>query len=242
MSEFFSTPAGIAVFTVLAVAVIVFIIEVNYKYFTKSALDFLFALIFNIVLSPVYLALAIASKVNLNKHGGGRILKMTPMLGYKGETIAVYSYALYSFGGEYLGGYADFLKRTHLENLPRLLNVLQLKLSFVGIKPLAIRDRGFIEDEDFTRFNARPGLVSPVILKGGEETTFEEMFALERRYVKRREMFYDIRVIIYALLRLIRGNKTNYLGEAKDKDYCEVLLARGEITAEQIEQAESETV
>lgn len=242
MSEFFSTPAGIAVFSVLAVAVIIFVIEINYKYFTKSVLDFIFALIFVIALSPVYLVLAIASTVNLKKHGGGRILKQTPMLGYKGETALIYSYALYSFGGEYLGEYADFLKRTRLENLPRLLNVLQLKLSFVGIKPLALRDRGFIEDEDFTRFNARTGLISPVILKGGEEMTYEEMFAAERKYVKRREMFYDIWVVIYYLFKLIRGDKTNRLGEAADKDYCEVLLARGEVTAEQIELAESETV
>ena len=242
MSDFFTTPAGIAVFTVLAVAVVIFVIEVNYKYFTKSMLDFLFALVFVIVLSPLYLALAIASKVNLKKHGGGRILKLTPVLGYKGETVHIYSYALYSFGGEYLGEYADFLKRTRLENLPKLLNVLQLKLSFVGIRPLAIRDRGFIEDEDFLRFNARIGIVSPVILNGSEDMTYEEMFAAERKYVKRREMFYDIWVILYSLFRLIRGDKANRLGEAKNKDYCEVLLARGEVTAEQIELAESATV
>lgn len=242
MLEFFSTPAGIAVFTVLAVVIVVFILEVNYKYFTKSMLDFLFALILNIVLSPLYLALAIASKVNLNKHGGGRIFKQTPMLGYKGETVQIYSYALYSFGGEYLGEYADFLKRTHLENLPRFLNVLQLKLSFVGIKPLAVRDRGFIEDEDFNRFNARSGLVSPVILKGSKDMTYEEMFAAECAYVKHREMFYDIWVIICYLFKLIRGDKSNRLGEAIDKDYCEVLLARGEVTPEQIQLAEAETV
>ncbi len=241
MIEFFSTPAGVAVFSVIAVAVIIFIIEVNYKFFTKSCLDFIFSLVFVIVLSPLYAALAIASKINLKKHGGGRIFKLTPVLGYKGSEVVLYSYSLYSFGGEYLGGYADFLKNTHLEKLPLLLNVLQLKLSFVGIKPLAVRDEGFIEDEDYKRFNARTGLVSPVILKGGEELTYEEMFAEECRYVKRRELFYDIWVIIYALMLLIRGNKGNRMGEAAEKDYCEVLLSRGEITSEQIEQAENET-
>ncbi len=239
MPEFFKTPAGTAVFSIIAVIVGILIIELNYRYFFKYLLDFLFALTAAAVLSPLFLALAIAGKTALRKKGGGKLFAYSPCLSSGGKTVNVTSYALCSFGGDYLGGYADFLKKTGLVKLPRVLDVIQGKISFVGIRPLPPRDRDFIDDEYYSRFGTRAGLCSPLVFKGGENVSYEQLFKAECAYVKKRELFYDIVLELFSLLVFDRVYRRNYFGENAKGDYCLILLARGEITAEQVAEAEA---
>ncbi len=241
MIEFLQTPWGIAVLALFITAVSLAVIELNYKFFFKYLLDFIFALICCALLIPVWIVLAIVGKIQLNKHGGGKILQQTAYLGSGGKTVYLTSYALQTANGEKLA-HADFLQKSGLVNLPKLLNILQGKMSFVGIVALPLRNRNFIDDEHYARFDTRIGLCSPLAYGGNTDITYEEVFVAESKYVKRRELFYDIGVVLQTIVTLIRGEGKSYLGEVNaTNDYCDVLLARGEITAEQVEDAENNT-
>lgn len=217
LEEFLKSPAGHAVFgIVIAVAAIV-IIELNYRLFFKCVLDFLFALIFTVVCSPAFLVGAI-----LSRKKAGYVFDETPYLGAKGRIIYVKSFA---------GAGA-------IKNLPRLLSVLSGKMSFVGVSLLAVSDGALLEDEAMDRFGARPGLINHLALRGHENLTFEEAFALDKKYVKSRELFTDIFTVVKYFVLLIRGEGNSYLGEAKDKTYGEALLARGQISQTDLENAQ----
>ena len=217
MPEFFESTAGRAVLGVVITIVVILLIELNYRLFMKAVLDVLFAFIAVIICSPVLLAGAVISKLN-----AGRVLESKAYLGVKGKIIYLHSFAGIEKG---------------IKNLPRLFDVLSGRLSFVGVKPMELADGALMDDEQMERFNARPGLVCHLVLKGDEELTYEDIFALDKRYAKKRELFTDVFIILKNLAYVIRGEGKSYLGQSRDKSYAQVLLERGSITQNDFERA-----
>ena len=218
LDEFLKTPAGHAVFgIVIAVAAIV-IIELNYRLFFKYVLDFIFALIATVICSPVLLVGAIISKKR-----AGYVFEETPYLGAKGKIVYLKSFAGIKRGIKYL---------------PRLLDILCGRLSFVGIAPLKLSDGALLDDNHMERFLTRAGLVNHLVLRGHEGLTYEEAFELDAHYCKKRELFTDIFIVIKRLILAIRGDGKSYLGETADTTYGEVLLKRGVITQTDLFNAE----
>ena len=210
LDDFLKTPAGHAVFgVVIAVAAIV-IIELNYRLFFKYVLDFVFALIAVIVTSPVLIVGAAISKKR-----AGFVFEETPYLGAKGKIIYLKAFAGVSRG---------------IKNLPKLLDILGGRLSFVGVAPLLLSDGALLEDSQMDRFATRAGLINHLVLRGHEGMTCEEAFALDARYCKKRELFTDIFIVIKRLIASIRGDGKSYLGETAELSYGETLLKRGTIT------------
>lgn len=218
MLEFLKTDAGRAVMGVLIAVVLIIILDLNYRYFAKAFLDFIFAFIAVIICLPVLAIGAVISKIK-----AGKVLESKAYLGVKGKIVYIHSYA-----GNVKG----------IKNLPRLLDVICGKLSFVGVKLMEVSDGALMEDNQMDRFNARPGIICHLITKGDETLTYEEMFALDVRYAKRRELFTDAFIVLKKLVCLIRGEDKSYLGETKDKSFAEVLLARGVITETDFKRAQ----
>lgn len=210
MPEFFQSTAGRAVLGVLVTVFVILIVDLNYKFFMKAVLDFLFAVIAIIICSPVLLICAVISKKN-----AGVALESTPYLGAKGKIVY-----LHSFAGIQKG----------VKNLSRLFDVLCGRMSFVGVKPMELADGALMDDGQMERFNARPGLVCHLVLSGNEELTYEEMFKLDKRYAKKRELFTDIFIVLKNFAYSMRGESNSYFGESRDKSYARTLVERGTIT------------
>ena len=104
-----------------------------------------------------------------------------------------------------------------LKNLSRILDVLCGKLSVVGPKLVESGDAALIEDGAMERFSVRPGLVSPLAVSGGEQLIYEEMFAADVRYIKRREMFMDFGILICAAVKGIRGDGKKYRNNGRGR-------------------------
>lgn len=217
MAEFLQTTAGRAVMGVVFAALIILIVDLNYRWFFKLVLDAIFAFIAVIVTSPVLIAGAIVSYKN-----AGRVYDKTPVLGKGGKIIYIRSFAGISGG---------------IKNLPKILDVLCGKLSFVGIKALDIGDGALLDDNAMDRFAARAGIFSHLVLANDDELTYEQMFSLDCRYARRRELFTDIFIVLKTAVLAIRGEGKSYLGETKAKSYAEVLIDRGAITKEQAQRA-----
>lgn len=216
--EFLQSPAGRAVISVAVALLTIAVIELNYKLFFKRVLDVLFSLIFIIILSPALAVLAIISKSK-----AGEVFEVTAHPGKKGKIIYVRSFA----------GVKGKLK-----NLSHLFDVLSGSMSFVGTRLISVSDGAFMDDTAMERFAVRPGIFNHLAIGGNDELTYEQVFALDRRYVKKRELFRDIFTVIACVVLAIRGDGKSYLGEARDKSYADVLLERGAISADDIKRAE----
>lgn len=227
--EFFKTPAGIAVFTVVAVIVAVFVIDVNYKYFFKYVLDFIFALIALILLAPVICVFAVIIKIKLNSHGGGTVFEREYFYGAKGKIIVLRSFAVKAENGEDFGAFSKYLNSSAVKYFPRVLDILCGRISIVGVKPMKISDACFVSDEFDGKFAARPGVINPLIGKCDKETDYEQIFALELAYVKKRELFKDIWYAVKNAVYKIRGEKFEF-GESDLNTYAKTLLVSGRIS------------
>lgn len=218
MLEFLSTPAGRAVSGVFIAVVVLALLDLNYRFFAKALLDFLFALTVVIMLSPLLVTLAVISRVN-----AGKTFETVPYLGVKCKIIYLHSFA--GINGR-------------LKYFAEIFDVLGGKMSFIGVKPLEIADGALMDDKYMERFTARPGIICHMLAGGYDGASYEDMFALDARYAKRRELFTDIFIFIKWLVLLARGEDKSYLGEAEAASYTKTLLERGAITQSGFEQAQ----
>jgi len=92
-----------------------------------------------------------------------------------------------------------FLRRTSLDELPQLLNVLLGEMSIVGPRPelLDLVERYAPEHE--VRLRVKPGITGPWQVYGRSELTFDEVLAVEREYVENLSLGRDLRIVLMTL-------------------------------------------
>jgi exopolysaccharide biosynthesis polyprenyl glycosylphosphotransferase len=91
------------------------------------------------------------------------------------------------------------LRRTSLDELPQLINVLRGDMSIVGPRPeqLDLVER-YLPEHRF-RLNVKPGITGPMQVYGRGELTFEERLAVEREYVENLSLARDLKIVLMTL-------------------------------------------
>lgn len=77
-----------------------------------------------------------------------------------------------------------FLRRTSLDELPQLVNVVRGQMSIIGPRPALDYELQFYEEEHFERFSVRPGLTGLWQVEGRSELGFREMLDLDVQYAR----------------------------------------------------------
>lgn len=101
-----------------------------------------------------------------------------------------------------LGG---FLRRTSLDELPTLLNVLRGDMSLVGPRPLLVAYLDRYTPEQSRRHEVRPGVTGLAQVSGRNAISWEEKFALDVRYVDERSLLLDLRILLRTLVKVVRS-------------------------------------
>ena len=92
-----------------------------------------------------------------------------------------------------------FLRRTSLDELPQLMNVLRGEMSLVGPRPELLELVERYEPEHEFRLRVRPGITGPWQVFGRSQLTFEEVLAVEREYVENLSIGRDVRILLMTL-------------------------------------------
>jgi exopolysaccharide biosynthesis polyprenyl glycosylphosphotransferase len=98
-----------------------------------------------------------------------------------------------------------FLRRTSLDELPQLVNVLKGEMSLVGPRPEQIELVERYGDEHRVRLDVRPGMTGPMQVFGRGELTLEERLAVERDYVENLTLGRDFRILALTIAPLLSG-------------------------------------
>jgi exopolysaccharide biosynthesis polyprenyl glycosylphosphotransferase len=102
--------------------------------------------------------------------------------------------------------FGRFLRKTSLDELPQLINVLKGDMSIVGPRPLPVRDyEGFSHDWQRRRFSVRPGLTCLWQINGRSEVSFKKWMELDLKYIDGWSFWLDIIIIAKTIPVLISG-------------------------------------
>jgi len=97
------------------------------------------------------------------------------------------------------------LRRTSLDELPQLLNVLLGHMSLVGPRPEQLEVVELYRPEHRFRLDVKPGLTGPMQVYGRGELTFEERLAVEREYIDNMSLRRDLHIMLLTIATVARG-------------------------------------
>ena len=100
----------------------------------------------------------------------------------------------------------SFLRRTSLDELPQLINVVIGDMSLVGPRPLPVRDyAGFVEDTHRRRLSVRPGVTCLWQIQGRSSIPFEQWMQLDLHYIDKWSLRLDFWILLKTIPAVFRG-------------------------------------
>jgi lipopolysaccharide/colanic/teichoic acid biosynthesis glycosyltransferase len=92
-----------------------------------------------------------------------------------------------------------FLRKTSIDELPQLLNVLKGDMTLVGPRPLPMHESAACEGWHRRRLDVTPGLTCIWQVKGRSQVSFSEWVRMDVAYIRRRTLFNDVRIILQTI-------------------------------------------
>jgi exopolysaccharide biosynthesis polyprenyl glycosylphosphotransferase len=102
--------------------------------------------------------------------------------------------------------FGRFLRRTSLDELPQLVNVLRGEMSLVGPRPEQVELVRRYRPEHRFRLAVKPGLTGPMQVFGRGALSFEERLAVERDYIENLSISRDLRILALTIPSVLAGN------------------------------------
>ena len=186
----------------------------------KRAFDLVVAGVGLVMCSPLLLLVAAVVRVTMGspvlfrqvrpgRDGRGfELLKFRTMTDRRGADGALLPDA------DRLTGIGRMLRRTSLDELPELVNVLRGDMSLVGPRPLLMEYLELYTPEQARRHEVRPGITGWAQVNGRNATTWEERFAHDRYYVDHRSMRLDLHILKRTVAHVVSGAGVSEPGEA----------------------------
>ncbi len=103
-------------------------------------------------------------------------------------------------------GVGRFLRRTSLDELPQLLNVLRGDMSLVGPRPPVLYELEHYQEWHKRRLSAKPGITGLWQVSGRSSVPFDEMVQLDLYYIDHRSMLMDLGIMVRTLPVMLKGD------------------------------------
>ncbi len=186
-----------------------------YKYIKRS-LDLITALFLVIILSPVMLIAAILIAVNRD----GPILFKQERPGKDGKIFTVYKFRTMSTmlrdkNGNELSDFdrmtkiGNILRKTSVDELPQLFNIIKGEMSFIGPRPLLKEYLELYSPEQMRRHDVLPGISGWAQVNGRNTLTWDEKFAYDVYYVDHYSFKMDLKIFIKTIENVVSQDGIN---------------------------------
>ncbi|WP_084822178.1 sugar transferase [Paraclostridium benzoelyticum] len=195
-------------------------------YFVKRFIDIILSCIGIIILSPVMIIIAIAIKIEDPK---GKVFFKQQRNGKNGKLFEMYKFRSMVYNAENILSdimknnemdgpvfkikddpritkVGRFIRKTSLDELPQLINVIKGDMSLVGPRPPIPREVEQYNEYQMQRLLVKPGLTCIWQVSGRNEIGFDEWVDLDLKYIKDRSIYLDLKLILKTIPALL-GDK-----------------------------------
>jgi len=191
-----------------------------YKKFIKTFFDFLIALLLLILLSPFFilitLALFIANRGTpfFLQHRPGKndkiftIIKFKTMNDKKDATGNLLSDA------DRLTKIGVFIRKTSLDEIPQLLNVVNGDMSIIGPRPLLVEYLPLYNQTQKRRHQVKPGITGWAQVNGRNAISWDDKFKLDVYYVEKQNFLLDLKIILLTIKKVFFYKEISQQGQA----------------------------
>ena len=180
-----------------------------YELIFKRILDIILAIIALIILSPIYIVLALLIRIKLGspiifKHiRPGKNEKMFSM--YKFRTMSNHKDA---FGNllsdeERLTNFGKTIRSLSLDEIPEFWNIIKGDMSIIGPRPLLKEYLSLYNSEQRRRHSVRPGLTGLAQVKGRNSISWKEKFEYDCQYIDNITFLGDLRIFLLTIKKVL---------------------------------------
>ena len=103
----------------------------------------------------------------------------------------------------------SFLRKTSLDELPNIINVLLGQMSFVGPRPLVKYESDLYGDYLQSRNSIKPGITGLAQIQGRLDLSLQERLYWDLKYVEKKSFIYDLEIIIKTIISVISRRGAN---------------------------------
>ncbi len=186
----------------------------------KRILDILFIVISLPILLPVILFISFF----LFWVSKNRIIFRQERMGFQGRTFMLYKFCSMNNKRDQ-NGYllpddlrltriGRFLRKTSMDELPSLWNVIKGEMSLVGPRPLLVEYSKLYSNEQFRRHEVMPGVTGWAQINGRNAITWEEKFKLDLWYLDNQSTWTDIKIIIMTIVNVLYQKDISFTGHS----------------------------
>lgn len=198
-----------------------------YKKYVKRILDILISLVGLIILSPIFLIVAILVKIKL----GSPIFFKQERPGKDEKIFKLYKFRSMSDkkdengkllpDKERLTKFGKILRSTSLDELPELFNILKGDMSLIGPRPLAVCYLPYYNEKEKHRHDVRPGLTGLAQINGRNALNWEERFAYDIEYINNITFMNDMKIFFKTFIKVFKKEDIVIRGTGKTIDFDE---------------------
>jgi lipopolysaccharide/colanic/teichoic acid biosynthesis glycosyltransferase len=191
-----------------------------YSRIFKRGMDFMVALIALIVLLPVMLILIFLLLIT----GHRKFFFVQQRVGYKEKLFYLVKFRSMTEAKDVNGillsdeirltNFGKWMRKTSLDELPQLFNVLKGNMSIIGPRPLLIQYLDLYSEEQKKRHWVRPGITGWAQVNGRNAISWKKKFELDVWYVNSINFFLDFKIIFMTIKKIFVSEGINQNGQA----------------------------
>ena len=181
----------------------------------KRSIDFIMALVGLIVLSPLFLLLVVAIKID----SPGPVLFKQKRVGIHKIHFNILKFRtmridtpkdtpthLLENPDQWITRVGRFLRRTSLDELPQIINILRGELSIIGPRPALWNQFDLIAERDKYGVNSiYPGITGWAQINGRDELPIKVKARFDGEYVDRRGFIFDLKIFLLTIVSVVRS-------------------------------------
>lgn len=180
-----------------------------YKRIGKRAFDLLVSFVLVVLLAPLLLVLSLLVWLSM----GLPILFRQTRPGYQARLFDILKFRSMSDlrdengvhlpDGDRITRVGQLLRRTSLDELPELLNVIRGDMSLVGPRPLLVQYLPLYSEQQMRRHEIKPGITGWVQINGRNAMSWEEKFRLDTWYVDNMSFGLDLKILVLTIWKVL---------------------------------------